>query len=73
MVIGEAANHVSEDTRTLAPEIDWGDIVGMRNRLVHGYRDINNDVLWNVITNQLTPLVAELKRLIEAKYGAQDG
>lgn len=72
-IIGEAANHVSEDTRALAPDIDWGDIVGMRNRLVHGYREINNDVLWDVITHKLAPLVTELNRLIESKYGAQDG
>lgn len=69
---GEAANHVSEETRALAPDIDWGDIVGMRNKLVHGYTNINCDVLWEVITNRLPPLVAELNRLIETKYGAQD-
>ena len=73
MVIGEAANHVSEETRALAPDIDWGDIVGMRNKLVHGYRNINYDVLWDVITDKLPPLVTQLNRLIEAKYGAQDG
>ena len=72
-IIGEAANHVSEETRLLAPAIDWGDIVGMRNNLVHGYRNINYGVLWDVITNKLPPLVGELNRLIEAKYGAQDG
>ena len=45
----------------------------MRNKLVHGYRNINNDVLWDVITHKLPPLVTALNRLIEAKYGAQDG
>ena len=72
-IMGEAAHHVSKDTRALAPDIDWGDIVGMRNRLVHGYRNINYDVLWDVITEKLPPLVTQLNRLIEAKYGAQDG
>ncbi len=70
VVIGEAANHVSEETRALAPDIDWGDIVGMRNSLVHAYWKINYDVLWDVITYKLPPLVTELNRLIEAKYGA---
>ena len=69
-VIGEAANHVSEETRALAPDIDWGDIVGMRNNLVHAYWKINYDVLWDAITNKLPPLITELNRLIEAKYGA---
>ena len=36
-IIGEAARHFSEETRALAPDIDWGDIVGMRNNLVHAH------------------------------------
>ena len=70
-IIGEAANHVSEETRALAPDIDWGDIVGMRNNLVHAYWKVNYDVLWEVITDRLPPLITELNRLIEAKYGAR--
>ena len=69
-VIGEAARHVSEETRALAPDIEWGDIVGMRNNLVHAYWKINYDALWDVITEKLPPLITELNRLIEAKYGA---
>ena len=72
VVIGEAANHVSAETRALAPVIDWGKIVGMRNRLIRGYANINHNVLWDVITDELPPLLIELKRLIEAKYGAQN-
>ena len=71
-IIGEAARHVSEETRALAPDIDWGDIIGMRNKLVHAYRNVNYDVLWDVITYRLPPLITELHRLIEAKYGAQN-
>ena len=72
-IIGEASRHVSEETRALAPDIDWGNIVGMRNNLVHAYWKVNYNVLWDVITNRLQPLITELNRLIEAKYGAQDG
>jgi len=71
-IIGEAARHVSEETRALAPEIDWGKIVGMRNNLVHAYWKINYDELWNVITYRLPPLINELNSLIEAKYGARN-
>lgn len=71
-IIGEAARHVSEETRALAPDIDWGDIVGMRNNLVHAYWKINYDVLWEVITDKLPPLITELNRLIEARYGARN-
>ena len=71
-VIGEAARHVSAETRAQAPDIDWGDIVGMRNNLVHAYWKVDYDVLWEVITDKLPPLITELNRLIEAKYGAQN-
>ncbi|MCY3832535.1 MAG: DUF86 domain-containing protein, partial [Chloroflexi bacterium] len=71
-IIGEATNHVSEETRALAPEIDWGDIVGRRNNLVHAYWKVNYDALWDVITDQLPPLITELNRLIESKYGAHN-
>ena len=71
-VIGEAANHVSQDTRELAPDIDWGDIVSMRNNLVHAYWKVNYKALWDVVTEDLPPLIAELERLIEDKYGTQN-
>ena len=71
-VIGEAANHVSAETKALAPAIDWGDIVGMRNKLVHAYWKVDYAVLWDVLTYQLPPLIIEVNRLIEAKYGAQN-
>lgn len=70
--IGEAARHVSAETRAQAPDIDRGDIVGMRNNLVHAYWKVDYDVLWDVITDRLPPLIIELNRLIEAKYGARN-
>jgi len=71
-IIGEAARHVSEETKALAPDFDWRDIVGMRNNLVRAYRKINYDALWDVITYRLPPLISELNHLIEAKYGARN-
>ena len=71
-IIGEAARQVSDDTKTLAPELDWSDIIGMRNRLVHAYWKVNYDVLWEVVTEQLPPLIEDLEKLIAAKYGARD-
>ena len=39
-IVGEAAAHVGEDTKSVHPEIPWTRIIGMRNRLVHGYFDV---------------------------------
>lgn len=56
-IIGEAANHVSVDCQVAYPQIPWRAIVGMRNRIVHAYFDIDLDVVWQVITNDLPGLL----------------
>jgi uncharacterized protein with HEPN domain len=63
-IIGEAAYQVSSSTRSSLPEIPWQDIIGMRHRLVHAYFDINLDVLWRTVTDDLPPLIAALRRVI---------
>jgi uncharacterized protein with HEPN domain len=67
-VIGEAANYVSDDTQKLLPQIEWGNIIGMRNRMVHGYDNINFDIVWAVIESKLQPLILALLPLLRSKY-----
>ncbi len=71
-IIGEAARNVSAETRALSPQIEWDKIVGMRHKLVHDYFRISYDVLWEVITDSLPPLIIHLERLISNKYGAEN-
>ncbi|MEJ5378212.1 MAG: HepT-like ribonuclease domain-containing protein [bacterium] len=59
-IIGEAAHQTSDETRAKLPEIPWDDIIGMRHRLVHAYFDINLDILWQTVQNDLPPLVERL-------------
>ncbi len=68
-VVGEAASRVSRTLRDAHPEIPWRDIVGMRNRLVHDYRNIDLEVLWSVVTNELHPLVERLTSLLPEPPG----
>ena len=63
-IIGEAAGRVSEPTRDAAPGLPWRQIVGTRNRLVHGYDEIDLDVLWEIATVELMPLVEQLDRML---------
>ncbi len=60
LVIAEAARRVSDSTRQALPSIAWPEINGMRNRLVHGYDDINLSVVWDVVQAEIPPLIAEL-------------
>lgn len=63
-IIGEAASSVSKETRDNFPQIPWPDIIGMRNRLIHAYFEINLDILWNTLTDDLPPLIDEIKKII---------
>jgi uncharacterized protein with HEPN domain len=63
-IIGEAAGQLSEEARGSLPSIPWRNIVGMRNRLVHAYFDINLDILWKTVVDGLPPIVAELEPII---------
>lgn len=61
-IIGEAAYQLSEETQATIPGMPWKDIVGMRHRLVHAYFDINLDILWRTVMEDLPVLV----RLLES-------
>ena len=63
-IIGEAASNVAAQTREAHPEIPWIDITGMRNRLVHGYFDIDVNRLWTTATERLPELIEQLERFI---------
>lgn len=59
-VIGEAANKVSSEARMQIPGIAWPAIVGMRNRLVHAYFDVDSNILWTTVSERLPSLLREL-------------
>lgn len=61
-IIGEAASKVSQESQDLLNNIPWRNIVGMRNRLVHAYFDINLDILWKTVVEGLPPIVEEIKQ-----------
>ena len=63
-VIGEAARKVSLEGQRALPEIPWREIIGMRNRIVHDYLGVDEDVVWEVVTFDLPSLVAVLERVV---------
>jgi uncharacterized protein with HEPN domain len=63
-IVGEAAHRVSEETRQAYPHIPWLQIIGMRNRLVHGYDVIDYDLLHDTIRMDLPPLIEALAEVV---------
>lgn len=63
-IIGEAANGVSTNFQEKHPHIPWKKMIGLRNRLIHGYFDINLDIVWDTVIEDLPPLVADLEKIV---------
>ena len=63
-IIGEAASQVSDELRENVIEIPWFIIIGMRNRLIHAYFEINLDVVWRTSKDDIPSLIEELKKLL---------
>lgn len=55
-VIGEAANHVSDSLKQDYPDIPWGDITGMRNRLIHEYFDTDMHIVRDTLAYDIPRL-----------------
>lgn len=68
-ILGEAATKVSPETRRRFPAIPWPNVVAMRNRLIHGYFDINLDVVWVTVVDDLPPLIADLEKILISDLG----
>jgi len=64
-IIGEAAYLLSKDFKSKNDAVEWNDIIGMRHILVHGYYQINDEIIWATIETELTPLKSKLQKLIE--------
>ncbi|MBF0184411.1 MAG: DUF86 domain-containing protein [Magnetococcales bacterium] len=62
-LIGEAASHIPQPVREGAPAIPWRQIIATRNRLIHGYLGIDNDILWSIIQDDLPNLLVNLHEL----------
>ena len=64
IVIGEAAGSIDTDIQARHPQIPWGDMIRMRNRLLEDYEVIDFDALWSTVTADLPPLIQQLERII---------
>lgn len=64
-IIGEAAANITKQTMEQYPEIEWPVIIGMRNRIVHAYFDINFRIVWQTVKENLPPLIKKLENVLK--------
>lgn len=63
-IIGEAASHVSGKTRKQFPQIEWKEIIGLRNILVHEYFGVDKKIVWDIIKDNLPNLKQDIKKML---------
>lgn len=63
-IIGEAAARVAPETRAQYPQLPWKVMIGMRNVLIHDYFDVDLNRVWDTVTNDIPPLIAQLEAII---------
>jgi len=68
-VLGEAAMRIPDDIRERYPEIPWAQIVGFRNRLIHGYFLVDYGIIWEIVQNELSPLRRRLEKIAREVSG----
>ena len=68
-ILGEAASKMSDETRLRFPDIPFAKMTSMRNRLIHAYFDVNLDVVWTTVTEDLPALLPALDAALTDIYG----
>ena len=63
-VIGEAASRVSRDFRDAHPQLEWSAIIGMRQKVVHDYMNVDEDIVWETAIRDIPPLISALESLL---------
>ncbi|MEJ2221668.1 MAG: DUF86 domain-containing protein [Desulfobacterales bacterium] len=64
-IIGEAATRIDNELKASNPQVPWREIIGMRNRLTHGYDTVDLKVLWDTIAEDLPPLITDLEKILK--------
>jgi len=68
-IIGEAARNISDEIKNKYQNVDWKGMIGLRNRIAHGYFGINLTIIWEILKQELPPLKEKMKQIKELEGG----
>jgi uncharacterized protein with HEPN domain len=64
-IIGEAAKNIPKSMREQCVDVPWDDMIGMRNKVIHGYFGVDVEVIWETVHEDLPPLQARITKILE--------
>jgi len=65
-IIGEAGNHISDETKSSFSTIEWSQIIGMRNIFVHEYFGVDSKLVWDIIKDDLPGLKNKIIEILNS-------
>jgi len=63
-IIGEAAKRLPEDLRKRYPDIPWKGMSGMRDRIIHGYDNVDLQIVWDVVKRDIPQIKPKIERIL---------
>jgi uncharacterized protein with HEPN domain len=71
-ILGEAANRVPAEIRSQFAQIPWPQLIGLRNRLIHAYDQVDLDIVWQIVARDLPSLLVELEGILALPLETED-
>ncbi|MBM3154073.1 MAG: DUF86 domain-containing protein [Chloroflexi bacterium] len=68
-ILGEAARGTAMSLQERYPEIPWREIISTRDRVAHGYLDIDMSIVYSIVAKDLPPLITHLERIVAQESG----
>ena len=66
-IIGEATRKIPEEIRNRQPQVEWKNVIGIRNVITHAYFSIDDEVVWDIIQTKLDPLQSCVQQILETE------